>query len=234
MNQDPKSEVTRNSKYFMYVAILFVVVLMISNTVGTKIIQLGPLSLAGAIFIFPISYIFGDILTEVYGYKASRKIIWSGFFAIIFMAFCYWLVKILPPAPFWNNQEAYDLILGGVPRIVVASITAYFLGEFSNSFVLSKMKVIMEGRHLWMRTIGSTIIGEGVDSVIFATIAFAGLIPTPALISVILSGYIVKVAIEVLVTPLTYLVVNKLKKAEGIDIYDKGISYNPFQLAENK
>lgn len=232
MQTEPKADISRNSRYFLYIAIAFVVVLMISNTVGTKIIQLGPLSLAGAIFIFPISYIFGDILTEVYGYKASRKIIWSGFVAIIFMAICYWSVKVLPAAPFWPNQEAYNLILGGVPRIVLASITAYFLGEFSNSYVLSRMKVAMNGKRLWMRTIGSTIVGEGVDSVIFAVIAFAGLIPTSALISVILSGYFVKVIIEVAATPITYLIVNKLKRAEGIDVYDKGINYNPFLLKE--
>jgi uncharacterized integral membrane protein (TIGR00697 family) len=229
---EPRLDVSKNSKYFLYIAIAFVVVLMISNTVGTKIIQLGSLSLAGAIFIFPISYIFGDILTEVYGYRASRKIIWSGFAAIIFMSLCYWFVKVLPAAPFWNNQEAYDLILGGVPRIVVASITAFILGEFSNSYVLSRMKVLMEGKHLWMRTIGSTIVGEGVDSILFAVIAFAGLIPGAALVSVIISGYLVKVAIEALATPITYFIVNKLKKAEGIDVYDKGISYNPFLLKE--
>ena len=234
MKTEPKPDVSRHSKYFIYIAILFVVVLMISNTVGIKIIQIASLPLAGGVFIFPISYIFGDILTEVYGYKASRKIIWSGFFSIIFMAFCYWLTKVLPPAPFWQNQEAYNVILGGVPRIVLASITAYFLGEFSNSFVLSRMKVWMNGKRLWMRTIGSTIVGEGVDSVVFGVIAFAGLIPTSALVSVVLSGYLVKVAFEALATPLTYLIVNKLKKAEGIDVYDRGISYNPFHLSEDE
>lgn len=230
METEPRSDISQNSKYFIYIAILFVTVLMISNTVGTKIIQLGPFSLAGAIFIFPLSYIFGDILTEVYGYKASRKIIWSGFASIIFMSLCYWLVKILPPAPFWQNQEAYNLILGGVPRIVLASIVAYFVGEFSNSFVLSKMKIWTNGKYLWTRTIGSTIVGEGVDSIIFGVIGFMGLIPNQALLVLILSGYVVKVLFEILATPLTYFVVNKLKKAEGIDVYDSGINYNPFQI----
>ncbi len=229
---EPNESVSKNSKYYLYISIVFVVVLMISNTVGTKIVQIGPLSLVGANLIFPISYIFGDILTEVYGYRASRKIIWAGFFSVIFMAFCYWFVKVLPPAPFWKNQEAYNVILGGVPRIVVASMIAYFLGEFSNSFVLSKMKIWSNGKHLWMRTIGSTVVGEGVDTLVFIVIAFAGLIPVAALVSVILSGYIVKVAIEVVATPVTYFIVNKLKKAEGIDVYDRGISYNPFTLKD--
>lgn len=221
------------SKYFIYIAILFVAVLMVSNTVGTKIIQLGSLTLAGAIFVFPISYIFGDILTEVYGYRASRKIIWSGFGALIFMVLAYWFVQILPPAPFWQNQSAYEAILGGVPRIVLGSILAYFAGEFCNSYVLSRMKVRMNGRRLWARTIGSTIIGEGVDSVIFGVVAFAGLIPNHNLLVLIASGYLVKVLYEVAATPLTYIIVNKLKKAEGIDVYDRGIDYNPFALKEN-
>ncbi len=220
------------SKYFLYIGILFVVVLMISNTTGVKLIQLGSFVFSGAIFVFPISYIFGDILTEVYGYKASRKIIWAGFASLILMTFCYWLVGILPAASFWPNQGAYEAILGAVPRIVLASMIAYFAGEFSNSFVLSKMKVWMNGKHLWMRTIGSTIVGEGVDSIIFASVAFYGTMPFSALVSLILSIYIFKVLYEILATPLTYFIVNKLKKAEGIDVYDRGISYNPFKLSE--
>ena len=187
---------------------------------------------SGAIFVFPISYIFGDILTEVYGYRASRKIIWTGFTSLILMTFCYWLVGMLPAASFWPNQGAYEAILGAVPRIVLASMIAYFAGEFSNSFVLSKMKVWMDGRHLWMRTIGSTIVGEGVDSIIFASVAFYGTMPFGALVSLILSIYIFKVLYEILATPLTYFIVNKLKKAEGIDVYDRGISYNPFNFSE--
>lgn len=234
METEPKSPVSGNSKYFIYVAIVFVAVLMISNTVAVKLVQIGPFVFAGAIFIFPISYIFGDILTEVYGYRASRKIIWSGFAALIFMSFCYWFVQKLPFPPFWQGQTAYDAILGTVPRIVLGSIIAYFAGEFSNSFVLSKMKVWMQGRRLWMRTIGSTIVGEGVDSVIFAVVAFAGTIPASGLITLILSGYFIKVVYEILATPITYLIVNKLKKVEGIDVYDRNISYNPFRLSENK
>jgi uncharacterized integral membrane protein (TIGR00697 family) len=226
----PETLAATHSKYFLYIAILFVAVLMISNTVAVKLIQIGPFIFSGGIFIFPISYIFGDILTEVYGYKASRKIIWSGFAALVLMSFCYFLVKLLPSPVFWQNQHAYEVILGAVPRIVLGSIVAYFAGEFSNSYVLSKMKVWMNGKHLWMRTIGSTIVGEGIDTVLFATIAFAGTIPFAGLAMLILSGYVAKVAYEVVLTPVTYLIVNKLKRAEGIDVYDRGITYNPFVL----
>lgn len=226
----PETLAATHSKYFLYIAILFVAVLMISNTVAVKLIQIGPFIFSGGIFIFPISYIFGDILTEVYGYKASRKIIWSGFAALVLMSFCYFLVQLLPSPVFWQNQHAYEVILGAVPRIVLASMCAYFAGEFSNSYVLSKMKVWMNGKHLWMRTIGSTVIGEGVDTILFATIAFAGTIPFAGLAMLILSGYVAKVAYEVVLTPVTYLIVNKLKRAEGIDVYDRGITYNPFVL----
>ncbi len=232
MQTEPKIDISRNSKYFIYIAIAFVVVLVLSNITAGKIAKFGPFFLSGATIVFPISFIFGDILTEVYGYKASRRIIWSGFASLVFMSLILWLVQLLPSAPFWQNQDAYETILGSVPKIVFASMTAYFLGEFSNSFVLSRMKVWMKGKHLWMRTIGSTIVGEGVDSIFFAMIAFYGTMPFSALITLILSIYIFKVLYEILATPFVYLIVNRLKKAEGIDVYDKGISYNPFTLAE--
>lgn len=230
MQTEPVADISHRSKYFLYIAILFVAVLMISNTTASKIIELGPFVVSGAIFVFPISYIFGDVLTEVYGYKASRKIIWSGFAALIFMSFWYWFIQILPSAPFWQNQEAYETILGAVPRITLASISAYFLGEFSNSFVLSRMKVWMNGKHLWMRTIGSTIVGEGIDSLVFITIAFAGTMPIGAMFTIIGSIYLLKVIYEIIATPLTYAIVKKIKKVEGIDVYDRGIDYNPFVL----
>lgn len=233
MLNEPRADVAQNSKYFLYIAILFVAVLMTSNTVAVKLIQIGPFVFAGAIFIFPISYIFGDILTEVYGYKASRKIIWSGFVALILMSFCYWFIQVLPAPGFWQNQSAYKMILGAVPRIVLGSIIVYFLGEFSNSYVLSKMKVWSEGKYLWIRTISSTVVGEGVDTLIFGIIVFAGTISIAALATLIISGYLAKVAYEVIFTPVTYLIVNKLKRAEGIDVYDRGISYNPFLLKDN-
>ena len=221
-----------NSKYFLLIGILFVAVLMISNTVSTKLIQVGPYVFAGAIFIFPISYIFGDVLTEVYGFRASRMIIWSGFAALILMSFCYWFVQVLPSPPFWQNQKAYEQILGGVPRIVLGSILAYAVGEFANSYVLSRMKIWSNGKDLWQRTIGSTLVGEGLDSLIFGVVAFAGTIPIEALFSLIFSGYFAKVLFEVMCTPLTYIIVNKLKQAEDLDVYDRNVNYNPFVLTE--
>ena len=221
---------TAKSKYFLYIAIAFVALLMISNTVAVKLIGVGPFVFSGAIFIFPLTYIFGDILTEVYGYRATRKIIWSAFVALIVMSLAYVFVQNLPSASFWTGQEAYATILGFVPRIVAGSIIAFFLGEFCNSFVLSRMKVWMNGKSLWMRTIGSTIVGEGVDTIVFVLIAFYGTLPLAALFTIIWSGYLFKVGYEVIATPITYLIVGWLKKAEGIDVYDKGIDYNPFIL----
>lgn len=232
MQTEPTSDISKNSKYYLYIAIAFVAVLMISNTVAVKLIQIGPFVFAGATFIFPIGYIFGDILTEVYGYKVSRKIIWSGFAALVFMSACYYFIQVLPSPAFWQNQKAFELILGAVPRIVLSSIIAYFLGEFSNSYVMSKMKVWSGGKYLWTRTIGSTVVGEGIDSIIFATIAFAGTIPFSGLVTLILSVYFVKVLYEVILTPVTYYIVRKLKRAEGMDVYDRDISYNPFKLKE--
>ena len=218
-------------KYFLYIAILFVAVLLVSNTVAVKLVAIGPFVFAGAIFIFPISYIFGDVLTEVYGYRATRKVIWTGFAALVFMSLAYLFVELLPAPAFWTGQEAYSAILGFAPRIVAASIVAFFFGELCNSYVLSRMKVAMEGRALWMRTIGSTVVGEGIDSVIFAVIAFAGTVPRAVLGTIIWSGYLFKVAYEVLATPITYAVVAWLKRAEGIDVYDRHIAYSPFPRA---
>jgi queuosine precursor transporter len=223
-------ESEQHHKYFFYIGLLFVAVLMIANTAAVKLIEIGPLAFSGTIVIFPISYIFGDILTEVYGYRASRKIVWSGFVILIFMSFCYWLIDMLPPAAFWPHQEAFHTILGAAPRIVLASIVAYFAGEFTNSYVLSKMKIWSQGKNLWMRTIGSTVVGEGVDTALFVLIAFGGLLPNEALWQVAISAYIVKVAYEVILTPVTYKIVGWLKRAEGIDVYDRGINYNPFAL----
>ena len=205
---------------------------MVSNTVAVKLIQVGPFVFTGAIFIFPISYIFGDILTEVYGYRATRIVIWSGFIALIGMSIVYASVAGIPAAPFWPNQSAYEHILGVVPRVVLASIIAYFAGEFANSYVLSRMKVRMGGRHLWMRTIGSTIVGEGVDTALFITIVFFGTIQEGQIVGLIISGYLFKVLYEVVATPLTYFIVRKLKVYEGVEVYDRDIRYNPFDLSE--
>jgi len=203
-------------------------VLMISNTTAGKLIEVGPLAVSAALIIFPLSYILGDVLTEVYGYRAARKVVWSGFAALALMSLAYWIIQILPGAAFWENQGAYDVILGAVPRITLASMIAYFCGEFVNSYVLSRMKVWMNGKQLWMRTIASTIAGEGIDTVLFMFVAFAGLLPLSAILILIVSEYVIKVAYEVAATPLTYKVIAWLKRKEGIDVYDRGIDYNPF------
>jgi queuosine precursor transporter len=217
-------------KYFSVISSIFVAVLMISNTVAVKLFSLGPFIFTGAILVFPISYIFGDILVEVYGYKNSRKIIWTGFFALTLMSLVYWIVGLLPPVPGWKGQEAYITILGFVPRIVIASIFGFWAGEFSNAFVLAKLKIFTSGKKLWTRTIGSTIIGEGVDTCIFTFIGFFGIIPNQVLIIAIISGYSFKVFYEIIATPLTYRIVYFLKKQEGIDFYDYKTRFNPFIL----
>jgi len=229
----PNPATTRSYRYFDLVAMLFVAVLLISNTVGGKILQVGPLSLPGGILVFPISYIFGDVLTEVYGYRASRRIIWSGLALNFLMSMMYVLVGALPQASFWPHQEAYNTILGQVPRIVLASMIAYFCGEFSNSYVLAKMKILTRGRWLWTRTIGSTIVGEGIDTLVFVLIAFSGVFPPGAILRIVISNYVVKVAYEVLATPLTYKVVGFLKTREKEDYYDYNTNFNPFLIADS-
>jgi len=217
-------------KYFDLLLGLFVAVLLISNVASTKIVQLGPFSFDGGTILFPLAYIFGDILTEVYGYKLSRRVIWTGFVAAGLMSLIFIVVGRLPAAPEWNNQEAYDQIIGLTPRLVLASLAAYWAGEFSNSFTLAKMKIATRGRWLWTRTIGSTLIGEGVDTLLFVVLAFWGILPTSLLVSVIVSNYVFKVGVEVAATPLTYAIVRFLKRQEGIDMYDYQTNFNPFSL----
>ncbi len=234
----------RSYKYYDFVAATFVAVLLISNIASAaKIVDWGisifglPLAFDGGTLLFPISYIFGDILTEVYGYKRSRRIIWAGFGAALLMAGTFWLIGIMPGEAAWQEyagQNAYDVILGGVASggIVLASLTAYFAGEFSNSVILAKLKVATEGRYLWLRTIGSTLVGEGVDTVIFIMVAtLFGVFPPEIVVSLIVANYIFKVSIEVLFTPLTYAIVNFLKSAEAEDYYDRNTNFNPFSLA---
>jgi len=217
-------------RYFDLLLGLFVAVLLISNVASTKIVQLGPFSFDGGTILFPLAYIFGDILTEVYGYRLSRRVIWTGFAAAGLMSVIFIIVGRLPAAPEWNNQDAYDRILGFTPRLVLASLVAYWAGEFSNSFTLAKMKIATRGRWLWMRTIGSTLVGEGIDTLLFVVVAFWGVLPSPLLISVIVSNYVFKVGVEVLFTPLMYAVVRLLKRREGIDVYDYLTNFNPFSL----
>jgi queuosine precursor transporter len=215
-------------RYFSVIMALFVAVLLISNIASTKILLFWKFTFDGGTILFPLSYIFGDILTEVYGYQRTRKVIWTGFLAALLMSLVLWIVQILPPAPDWPNQAAYETLIGFVPRIVLASLTAYFAGEFINSYILSRLKVIMKGKSLWVRTIGSTLVGEGFDTAIFCMIAFYNVLPGPLLVTVILSNYVFKCLIEILFTPVTYAIVRFLKKKERVDVYDRGISYNPF------
>ena len=185
----------------------------------------------GGTILFPLSYIFGDILTEVYGFRRSRRVIWLGFMSAILMSLVFYIVQLLPPATGWTNQQAFESILGFVPRIVLASLIAFFAGEFSNSFILSRLKIFTQGRFLWMRTIGSTLIGEGLDTILFCMIAFYGTMPSSLLWSIIISNYIFKCSIEILFTPLTYVIVHFLKTKENEDMYDAGINYNPFSFS---
>jgi len=224
-------------RYYDFVMAAFVAILLLSNVIGAGKVAVVTLPLIGewpfgaGILVFPISYIIGDVLTEVYGYARARRVIWAGFAATLFMAFMSWVVVALPPAPSWTNQAAYDVIFGQVPRIVFASICAFWAGEFVNSYVMARMKLWTEGKHLWTRTIGSTVLGEGVDSLIFYPLAFLGAVGwTPHLVVVVLfTQWALKVGWEVLLTPLTYLVVGWLKRAEGVDVYDEGTDFSPFR-----
>jgi len=220
----------RNYKHLDTITGLFVAVLIISNIASTKILNLGLFTFDGGTIIFPVSYIFGDILTEVYGYGRSRKVIWTGFFCLALMSLVLWVVEVLPPAAGWENQQAYSAILGQALRIVVASLSGYFLGEFSNSFVLAKMKIFTAGKYLWARTVGSTVVGEFVDTAAFVLIAFLGAIPNGLLASVLISNYVFKTGVEVFFTPLTYKIVAWLKREESEDYYDIGTDFNPFRV----
>jgi uncharacterized integral membrane protein (TIGR00697 family) len=224
-------------RYYEFVMAAFIVILICSNLIGpTKIAQVdmpwGPLVFGAGVLFFPISYVFGDVLTEVYGYARSRRVIWAGFAGLAFAAFMAWAVVALPPAPFWKNQEAYEVAFGSAWRVALASMIAYFCGEFVNSFVLAKMKIMTQGRHLWSRTIGSTIFGEGVDSLLFYPLAFwgTGIIPNDKLPAVMLAQFVAKVLVEVAFTPITYALVGFLKRAEGIDHYDRDTKFTPFTL----
>ena len=218
----------KSYKYLGAISVFFVSVLLISNVASTKIVDFGWFTFDGGTLLFPLSYIFGDILTEVYGYKNTKRVIWLGFFSALMMSIIFIVVGKLPSAPGWNNQAAYDAILGLTPRIVIASLVAYACGEFSNSYILAKMKIWTKGKMLWARTIGSTIVGEFIDSILFILIAFWGILPNSLLLTLIISNYIFKTAVEVIFTPATYKVVNFLKKEEGEDYYDTDTNFNPF------
>ncbi|TFI57703.1 VUT family protein [Sphingomonas parva] len=226
-------------RYFDFVMAAFVTILLLSNVLGAgkraeidlPLIGLWPFG-AGILF-FPLSYVLGDVLTEVYGYARARRCIWAGFVATLFMAAMSWVVVALPPASDWPGQGAYESVFGQVPRIVFASVVAFWLGEFANSYVLARMKLATEGRHLWMRTIGSTIVGQGLDSLVFYPLAFYGAPgwPVEAMLWVMVSQFALKVSWEVLLTPVTYAVVGFLKRREGVDVYDSGTDFSPFRAA---
>lgn len=218
-------------RYFPIVGGIFVATLLISNIAAQKLIPVGPFVFTGGVLLFPFTYIFGDVLTEVYGYARTRQIIWTGFAANILMAGFLALVVALPPAPGWELQEEFEAALALVPRVVAGSIIAYWLGEFTNSFVLAKMKLATSGKWLFSRTIASTVIGQALDTVVFLAIAFGGVLPTSMLVTAAWSGYLFKVAYEAVVTPLTYLIVNSLKRAERIDVFDRETDFTPFAIS---
>jgi len=228
----------RSYRYYEFVMAAFVTVLICSNLIGpAKIAQLdlpllGAVTFGAGVLFFPISYVFGDILTEVYGYARARRVIWAGFAGLGFASLMTTIVVALPPAPFWPHQGAYEIAFGNTPRIVAASMLAYFCGEFVNSYVLAKMKLATRGRWLWTRTIGSTIAGEAVDSALFYPLAFygAGIIPDDKLPLVMVAQFVTKVGVEIVFTPVTYKIVKFLKRAEGEDFYDRDTDFSPFAL----
>lgn len=224
---------SRSYRYLEVITGLFVAVLLISNIASTKFISLGPFDFDGGTLLFPLSYIFGDILTEVYGYARSRKVIWTGFLAALLMSLTFAAVAALPPSAGSESfNAAFNQLLGLVPRIVAASLIAYFAGEFANSYTLAKLKVLTNGRYFWMRALGSTLIGEGVDTLLFVMIAFVGVADAPPLLTLILSNYVFKLVVEVVLLPVTYGVVKLLKRVEQEDYFDRQTNFNPFLLSQ--
>lgn len=225
---------SKSFKHLDTITVLFVTVLLISNITSTKIVNLGPFTFDGGTILFPLSYIFGDVLTEVYGYGRSRKVIWLGFISALLLSITLIIVGALPPAAEWTNQEAYEQILGLTPRIVAASLIAYFAGEFSNSLILAKLKILMNGKRLWVRTISSTLVGQFVDTTIFILIAFTGVFSNDLLLTLIISNYLFKCGVEILFTPATYWLTGWLKQQEREDYYDTDTDFNPFHLSRTR
>lgn len=215
-------------RYYDVAVALFVTALVTANIIAVKLIQIGPLMVPAAVVIFPISYILGDVLTEVYGYRYTRRAIWLGFLGNLVAVLSIYIAGLLPAAPFWQGQVAYQTILGGTPRLLLASFVAYLVGEFANSTVLVKMKIWTHGRYLWLRTIGSTVIGQGLDSLVFIIIAFAGLLTPAETFTAILSQWLFKTAYEVLATPITYWIITHLKRIEQADADDTTTNLTPF------
>jgi uncharacterized integral membrane protein (TIGR00697 family) len=224
-------------RYFDFVMAAFVTILLLSNVLGAGKVAtvnlpgIGAWPFGAGILFFPVSYVLGDVLTEVYGYARARRCVWAGFGAMLFMALMSWVVVQLPPAEGWPDQKAYEAVFGSTWRIVFASVTAFWAGEFANSFVLAKMKLLTQGRHLWMRTIGSTIVGQGVDSIFFYPLAFYGDWTNAQVLTVMVTNWLMKVTWEAVLTPVTYMVVGSLKRAEGLDVYDEGTDFTPFRMS---
>lgn len=232
----------RSYKYLDALTTAFVVILLVSNLIAQKICLIGPFSVgawsigpfavSGAVLLFPITYIFGDVFTEVYGYASSRRAIWLGFFGTTLLYLIGAIVITLPSAPGWKNQEAFATVFGFIPRILAASLISFWAGEFANSYTMARLKLFTDGRKLWTRTIGSTVVGQAVDTVLVITLTFGGVYPVRILLNIIATGYALKVGYEVIATPLTYLVINWLKRAEQSDAFDRHESFNPFSFAE--
>lgn len=220
------------SVLFMLAGILFAASLLISNIIASKIMMLGQLAVPAGVLVFPLAYILNDVITEVWGYSKARLIIWSGFAVNLLMVFFFTVTLAVPAAPFWEGQDAFRTVLGSTPRIVAASLMAYLLGSFLNAWIMSRFKIKTGGRGFSVRAVASTIVGEGADSAIFITVAFAGLFPSGVLLTMIVTQALVKIAFEVLILPLTIVVVKQVKKAEGAEAFDYSVSYNPFKLNE--
>ncbi|MET0250318.1 MAG: queuosine precursor transporter [Sphingobium sp.] len=220
----------RPLRYYDIFMAAFVAILLLSNLIGAaKLATLGGFTFGAGILFFPLGYVIGDVLTEVYGFARARRCVWVGFGAMAFMAVMSWVVVALPPSPGWPDQAAYEAVFGSTWRIVAASLVAFWAGELANSFVMAKMKLLTKGKHLWSRTIGSTIVGQGVDSLIFYPLAFAGDWTSGQVATVMVTNWLLKVTWEAVLTPVTYLVVNGLKRREGLDIFDEGTNFTPFR-----
>lgn len=227
MQENKNKSVSMVSSWFVMVVAIFITTLIAANITSVKLIGLWGLALPAGVVIFPVSYITGDVLTEVYGYARARRVIWLGFFCNLLTVVVIWLGQIIPPVAFWDGQAAYERILGYAPRLLCASFLAYLAGEFVNAYIMAKMKIATKGRWLWTRTISSTLVGQGVDSLVFIAIAFAGSLPIGALGLAIITQWLVKTVYEAVATPITYKVVGFLKRQEGLDVYDHDTRFNP-------
>jgi len=225
------SSEVRRFKYLDVLTTTFVVILLVSNLVAQKICMIGPLAVSGAVLLFPVTYIFGDVFTEVYGFSASRRAIWLGTFGTALLYAMGVIVIALPGAPGWKNQQAFEIVFGFLPRIQTASLIAFWAGDFANSYTLARMKLLTNGKMLWTRTVGSTVVGQAVDTTLVIVLTFAGKYPAGTLVNMILTGYVLKVGYEVLATPLTYAVVGWLKRVEGSDAFDRDKDFNPFRFS---